>query len=91
MRYERKKSFDRIFKKLDIHKQNLVVTAIEKLLSFYESGIKPEGLGLKHLKKDIWEVRSSIRERILFSVENDLLSFLLIGNHDEVKSFLRDY
>ncbi|OGC09569.1 hypothetical protein A3J90_04780 [candidate division WOR-1 bacterium RIFOXYC2_FULL_37_10] len=90
MRYERKRSFDRIFKKLNYGEQVTIVEAIDKLLSFYESGIKSEGLGLKHLKDDLWEIRTSIRNRILFSIYGDLISFLLLGNH-EIKKFLRSY
>ena len=48
----------------------------------------PPGLGLKNWHGDYWEIRSSIRDRILFDF-TDRISFLFVGNHDEIKTFMK--
>jgi hypothetical protein len=47
------------------------------------------GLGLKHLIKDIWEIRIDIRIRIIFRWQAENINFILAGNHDQVKHFLK--
>jgi len=82
-------TFEKTLKKLHKNEQAEVKKAVADLTYFFESGKRSDGLGLKCLRKPIWEIRASIRTRILFSfVENDI-TFLIIGSHDEVKSFLK--
>jgi len=50
----------------------------------------PQGLGLKRLREDFWEVRKGIKARILFRWKSDLIEFVLAGNHDDVKRFLKN-
>jgi len=90
VRYERKNSFKRTFKKLQFEKQEKALDAIQALIGFYESGGKTEGLGLKHLREDIWEIRSSLKDRILLSFSNDSITFLIVGNHNEIKNFIKN-
>jgi hypothetical protein len=47
------------------------------------------GLGLKRLRGDFWEVRQGLKVRILFRWSGDLVEFLLAGDHDDVKRFLK--
>lgn len=90
MRFLFKPSFNKTFKKLEPNRRSFIIKALEQLKELFESGIKTEGLGLKHLTKDIWEIRASIRERILFSIEKDTAIFMLAGNHDEIVKFLKN-
>ncbi|MBI5701788.1 hypothetical protein HZC34_08125 [Candidatus Saganbacteria bacterium] len=90
MKYERKNSFKRIFKKLPIEKQEKTLEAIHALIAYYESGIKAEGLGLKYLRDDVWEIRSSLKDRILFSLAGDIAIFLIVGNHDDIHRYLKN-
>jgi DNA repair exonuclease SbcCD nuclease subunit len=89
VKYERKNSFKRVFRKLPEERQDQVLQAIQALIDFYESGTKVEGLGLKRLRDDIWEIRSSLKDRILFSFYEDIVSFILVGNHDDVRRYLK--
>ncbi len=59
------------------------------MIDFFETGRRAKGLGLKHLKGSFWEVRIDIRDRIIFTLEKDMVSFIVTGNHDEVIKFLR--
>lgn len=46
-----------------------------------------QGLGMKRLKGDFWEVRQGLKVKVLFRWEGDLVEFVLAGNHDDVKRF----
>lgn len=49
------------------------------------------GAGLRKLHRSgIWEARVGLGLRLVFALEKDLLSLVRIGNHDEVRRFLRD-
>lgn len=89
MRFERKNSFKRTFNKLPVDRQERILDAIQGLMKFYDSGIKAEGLGLKRLQHDFWEIRSSLKDRILFSLDKDIISFVIVGNHDDIRRFLK--
>ena len=90
MIFEEKSSFTRSFKKLSIDKQEQVISAIESLSHCFNSNIKPIGLGLKRLRGDVWEIRSSIKDRILFSISGGTAKLLLVGNHDEIQRYLKN-
>ncbi|MBI5701786.1 hypothetical protein HZC34_08115 [Candidatus Saganbacteria bacterium] len=90
MRYDFKPSFVRCFKKLPPQKQDAASETIEKLKIFYETREIAIGLGLKNLKKDYWEIRASLKDRILFKLIGNAVYFVLVGNHDEIKKFLKN-
>lgn len=90
MKFRSTPSFIRCFKKLGQSKKEIVEEAIRRLLNLYNMDLNPKGLGLKQLRRDLWEIRASLQERILFSIEGDTIHFILVGNHDEVKKFLKN-
>jgi len=47
------------------------------------------GLGLRSLIRNYHEVRVGLKLRLVFRNDEDVLSFLFIGNHDEVRRFLK--
>jgi len=83
------RSFDESKERLENAVQEKVETSMDSLLSFFETGEKQKGLGLKKLRNPFWEIRAGIRTRVLFSLENDILTFIVVGNHDEIRRFLR--
>ena len=89
MKYFTSLLFRRLFKKLDFHEKEEVKRAISELTAFFDSRIRSEGLGLKRLCGDIWEIRSSLKDRILFSFEKNEIFFLMVGDHDEIKKYLK--
>ena len=82
-------SFQRIFKKLEAAQQEDIRSAVSKIIDVYLSGRRTSGLGLKHLRGSVWEARLGLKIRILFTVDRDMLSFVLAGSHDEVRNYLR--
>jgi mRNA-degrading endonuclease YafQ of YafQ-DinJ toxin-antitoxin module len=89
MEYEFKPSFDKTFKKLELNSKKKVMHAVSLLIDFFEIGNKAKGLGLKHLRDDFWEVRVNIKGRIIFALNEETVSFLIVGSHDEIKRFLK--
>lgn len=83
------RSFDRAFKRLSERRRDDVRAAIEALLRFHETGRRTEGIGLKKLRKDFWEIRSDIATRVLFTMNDDCTTFVIVGNHDEIRRFLK--
>ena len=90
MRYERKPSFERSIKRLPPDRKSRVKSAIQQLVVFFETRQHPQGLGLKRLKGDVWEVRAGLGDRIIFRFRSDLVEFVLVGDHDDVHRFLRN-
>lgn len=75
------KSYDRSFRKLDGHIQEKTILAIDNFLDFIKTRQKPEGLGLKKVYKNYWEIRLDIRNRIIFELRSDTINFAFVGDH----------
>lgn len=66
-----------------------VVRAVEALLAYFDGGAKPLGLGLRKLRDPYWEVRAGLEVRVLFSLVSDTATFILAGNHDDIRRAIR--
>lgn len=89
MQFEFTSGFDRRFKKLALPRQRKAREAIEALLSYLDrrTPLRP-GLGLKNFKGNYWEIRVDIHDRIIFEL-TDGVRFWLVGNHDEIRAFMK--
>jgi mRNA-degrading endonuclease YafQ of YafQ-DinJ toxin-antitoxin module len=91
MRFEFKPSFDRSIKSLsNPEKEEIKKIAIELIDTLSCNKTLHKGMGLKRLKGDFWEIRKDIKARILFRWKNDLIEFILAGDHDDVKRCLKN-
>jgi hypothetical protein len=89
MQYEFKSSFDRRFKKLSPERQRKTYLAMDVLLKHIDGqAALPPRLGLKNWLGDYWEIRAGIKDRVLFEF-TDQITFLFVGNHDEIKRFMK--
>ncbi len=89
MQFEFKASFDRCFKKLTPSRQQKIYQAIDSFLKYLDGlADLPPGLGLKNWHGDYWKIRAGIKDRILFEF-TDRIAFLFVGNHDEIKKFMK--
>ena len=89
MQFEFASSFDRRFKKLTPQRQQKARAAIEALLAYLDrkTALRP-GLGLKNFSGDYWEIRVDLHDRIVFEL-SDRVTFWLVGNHDEIRRFMK--
>ena len=88
---EFKKSFDRLYGKLGTDGKEGVDEAVETLFSGLEAGKIPHGLGLKRLKDDLWEIRVGLHLRVGFRMNKRSIEFGVVGDHDTIKRFLRNF
>jgi len=88
MKFEYLNSYDRSFKKLPDNTQKRIAKVISRFIDFILTGQRPEGLGLKKLYKDYWEIRVGLSIRILFELKDNLVTFILVGDHNQIKRFL---
>lgn len=90
MRFEFKPSFDRSAKSFrGPEKEEIKDTAYQLIDMLSRDREIHKGIGLKRLKGDFWEVRKGLKVRILFKWEKDLVEFILAGDHDDVRRFLK--
>ncbi len=89
MEYFYAAAFERSLKGLDQNRKQRLQKSIQLAVAFFETNSMPSGLGLKLLQRGIWEIRSGLADRILFRRNKDVIEFLLVGSHDEIKRFLK--
>jgi mRNA-degrading endonuclease RelE of RelBE toxin-antitoxin system len=90
VQYEFKPGFDRSFKKLSGNRKRKAYEAIDTLMDYFDglAGL-PKGLGLRNWKDDYWEIRSTLKDRIIFKL-TDHIVFLFTGSHDDITKFMRE-
>jgi len=91
MRYEFKPSFERSIRVLTTKEKGDIKAACIAFLDLLDLRTRqPIGIGLKHLDDDYWEIREGLRYRILFRWRRDSIEFILAGDHDSIKDFLKN-
>lgn len=89
MIYEFKADFDRWFEKISSLRKQSDYSAIDALMKYIDDEADlPPGFGLKNWHGDFLEIRAGLKDRILFEF-TDRISFLFVGNHDEIKKFMK--
>ncbi len=89
MKFEFKPSFDKSLQNLDHLRKKKAKESVFHAIDFFTTKKKPQGLGLKRLRKNYWEIRSSIKDRIIFRLSGDIIEFVLVGSHNEIKNILK--
>jgi len=91
MRFEFKPSFDRSIKSLhDRAKEEVKTVAMQTIDILSQDRLIHKGIGLKRLKGDFWEIRKGLKARVLFRWEGDLLEFIVAGDHNDIKRYLKN-
>ena len=91
MRFTFRPSFDRSVKSLRPEQKNELKTLCLVFLGLLETHTAiPAGMGLKRLHGDYCEIRQGLRNRILFRWKDDAIDFVLAGDHDSIKEFLKN-
>ena len=85
------KHFQKQLKKLPRQDQAKVTAALKTFLERLEGGDFPAGLGFKKVNGDKYEIRIDIQNRIVMKLEADTFVCHLVGSHDAVRRYLRDY
>ena len=91
MRFLYKKNYLKSFDKADPFLQKLILQTDKQIKDGLESGTAPYGLRIKKIGKKSFEGRVSDKVRIVWVKEGDLVSFAMVGNHDEVQKYLKSF
>ena len=89
MQYRRSASFLRCLQQLTPAQAKRLEVAIQRFMDAVEARQVPAGLGLKPLQYGYWEFRIGLSDRVVFHRTADLIEFVLVGTHDDIKRFLR--
>lgn len=80
------------------HLDDLPADRLEKTLETIEAfrvaiheGLLPKGLGLKKISRNKYEIRVDLKTRIGIMEDGEIFVLDLIGNHEDIKNFLRNY
>jgi len=85
------RQFQKQLKKLPPQDQRKTIDVLKNFLSALGTGNIPAGLGFKKINGDKYEIRVDIRKRIVLKAEGDTLFCHLIGDHEEVRRYLRGF
>jgi mRNA-degrading endonuclease RelE of RelBE toxin-antitoxin system len=82
-------SFDRAFRKLSAQQQEQVRAATRLLSSSFGKPHIHTGLGLRRFGR-FFEFRAGLDLRVLFNIDEGDAVLLTVGNHDEIRRFVKD-
>ena len=81
------------FDRFSSAEQKLILEAEEQIRAYYTTHQAPHGLRMKllHTTGDdkLFEARASRGVRILWAKRGEIISFVLVGFHDDVTHYLR--
>jgi hypothetical protein len=77
----------RTFDKTD---RRAVGELVEKVRTGFGQPHLHGGTGLRALGGDVYECRLNLRQRLVFTLRTGTLYFLFIGNHEDVKRFVKN-
>lgn len=83
--------FQRQLKKLPQQDQEEIRLTLKEFLAALQTGKIPLGFGFKKINGDKYEIRVGLKIRILMKAEGDLLVCHVVGNHEAIKQYLREY
>lgn len=93
MEFLYKERYLKRFDRFPVHEQTLIIEADRQIRSYYATRHAPHGLRIKLLHASgagkVFEARASQAIRIVWVEADNVVSFALVGLHDDVKRYLR--
>ena len=83
--------FQKQLKKLNVRDQKRTTDKLKEFLGVLKNGKIPAGYGFKKINGDKYEIRVDLKIRIAMQLDGDTLVCHVIGNHESIKNYLRDY
>ena len=74
---------------LSAERRQELEVALRKLAVSFGQPHLPSGLGLRRLQRDYFECRLGRDVRVVFRLQDSSLKLALMGDHDDVRRFLR--
>jgi mRNA-degrading endonuclease RelE of RelBE toxin-antitoxin system len=85
------KHFQKQLKNLSPNEQKKTASVLKKFLHSLKEGVFPQGFGFKKINGDKYEIRVDIQLRIAIQKDGDTLVCHVIGNHEDIKRYLKNY
>jgi len=85
------RGFERSLKGLSPHEKVAIQRQVDSFILAIDVRRIPTGFGIKKLGLNLWEFRTDRAIRVLFQWDKNTITFLFIGNHNEVQQFLKHY
>ena len=90
-----KKAFLRAFDRFEESEKELVIQADGQIQKYYLSGDAPYGLRIKKLFEKgtvkTCEARVTDKIRVLFVESEEIIAFAFIGNHEQVRRYIKSF
>lgn len=83
--------FRREADKLTTQERLLVEAALRQLAEAFGDVHAHAGLGIRKLRKNLFECRAGLRLRIVFFVENQRCLCFSVGDHERVRKLIRTF
>ena len=77
------------FRKCIVGKEADVLETLRKVQAAFGQPHVHSGLSIRKIAPDVFECRTDLKLRLVFSAEKGILSFDFAGDHDEVQNYLR--
>ena len=76
-------------KGLSKENRSLIGSAISEIQEAFGNPHVHSGIGLRKLKPRLYEARLDLGQRLLFEDRDECLFFFKLGNHDEIRKYLK--
>lgn len=83
-------SFERLVKRLTSLEKRQLAKGLEALNTYILTGIAPFGFRYKKIGDNKYEFRIDIRLRVVVEEAGDIIYLVLVGNHDDIRRYLRN-
>ncbi|MBL7130972.1 MAG: hypothetical protein ISS45_06200 [Candidatus Omnitrophica bacterium] len=84
-------SFKHSVKKLTIQERERLAKSLEIFNTFLATTQTPSGFRVKKINYDKYEFRVDLRLRVIAKKEADIFYLVLVGSHDEIRRYLRNF
>lgn len=89
MRFHYKKEFIKQFDAYSRQAQELILESDRQIKGYIRGQNAPYGLRIKNIGKNVFEARVNKQIRIVWVKQEDMITFAIIGSHDEVRRFIK--
>lgn len=84
-------SFERSIKRLTSQERLRLSKSLEAFNTFLITGQIPYGFRFKKINGDKYEFRVDLKLRVIVKEEKDIFYLVLVGDHDEIRRYLRNF
>jgi hypothetical protein len=91
MRIELHSRFRQRVEKLSVAERDLIAETLVTLREGFGRPHLHSGLGIRRLRKDLFECRAGLHWRVVFLAEKGAITIYDVMTHDQVKAWLRSF